>query len=80
MKISILAFGIAKDIFGTSQMEMDLPSSMNAGEFKILLLKKYPKFEKLNSFQLAINANYASDSDMLTPDDEIVVIPPVSGG
>ena len=51
----------------------------------VLILKKavlnaYPQFEKLNSLAIAVNNEYADDDLIITPQDEVVLIPPVSGG
>lgn len=80
MEIRLLAFGIAKDILGGSQTTLSLPQSATVAELKSVLCQRYPDFTKLVSFSIAVNTSYATDDQPLRPEDEVVIIPPVSGG
>ncbi len=80
MKINILAFGIAKDIIEGQKVELSMEAQASVGELKTLLCEKYPAFEKLRSFSIAVNEEYRLDDFQLTESDEVVIIPPVSGG
>jgi len=80
MTVEILAFGIAKDIFGASVIRIDLPDTALAGDLKTALEEKYPRLKQLASYLLAVNNEYAADDLPLNQHDEIAVIPPVSGG
>ena len=80
MIIDILAFGIAKDILGLSETTMSLEKSLSISELKSKLSEKFPEFEKLRSFSLAVNQEYQEDDFMIKENDEIAIIPPVSGG
>ncbi len=79
--MDVLLFGIAKDIIGKSEFEVpvdDTPKSVQ--ELKEYLIKKFPDFGKLSSFAVAVNSEYAKDDITLNGNDEIAIIPPVSGG
>ena len=80
MQITILAFGIAKDIIGGSSLNVELPSGATVHSLKTLLSQRFPDFQKLVSLSIAVNTEYASDDQALSERDEIVIIPPVSGG
>lgn len=80
MKARILAFGIAKDIFGASVIEADLSDTATAGDLKASLEQQYPRLKQIASYLLAVNNEYANDDLTLNEHDEIAVIPPVSGG
>ena len=80
MEISILAFGIAKDIVGGKQLSFEVKEQSTVGELKVELLRTFPKFEKLQSLAIAVNSEYAQNDQQLQASDEIVLIPPVSGG
>ncbi len=80
MTINVLAFGIAKDIFGTSSIQVQLEDKITAGGLKALLETTYPRLKQLSSFMLAVNNEYAPAGDIIEDTDEIAVIPPVSGG
>jgi molybdopterin converting factor subunit 1 len=80
MKVSVLAFGIAKDIFGSSSVDVELPKQKTTGGLKQILEERYPRLKHLTSYMVAVNNEYASDEGILTERDEIAIIPPVSGG
>ena len=80
MKVRIRAFGIAKDILGASEQTLDIPTSASVLEVKSELSRQYPEFEKLRKFSIAVNESYQEDSFLISEGDELVIIPPVSGG
>ena len=79
MTINILAFGIAKDIFGGSSIVVEL-GGKTVGDLKELLEEKYPRLKQLASFMIAVNNEYGSNDLLIKQGDEIAIIPPVSGG
>ena len=80
MKINILAFGIAKDIINGSTLGLEISDGTTVGELKTQLTSQFPEFEKLRSLAIAVNQEYQEDDFLLSEKDEIVIIPPVSGG
>lgn len=80
--MDLLFFGIAKDIVGKSQMIMDFgeDSPNSVADLKQALKKRYPEFSKLTSLAIAVNSEYAEDDVQLKSNDEVAIIPPVSGG
>lgn len=80
MKLKILCFGITRDIIGQFEYELELTDGASVADLKVILNDKFPSFKKLTSLRIALNTEYAQDTDILKPNDEIVLIPPVSGG
>jgi molybdopterin converting factor subunit 1 len=80
MKYSIKAFGIAREIFGTSLLTVELEGDVTVGLMKTHLVGQYPKLAGLKSLFIAVNQEYATDEVRLRDSDEIALIPPVSGG
>jgi molybdopterin converting factor subunit 1 len=80
MEISILAFGIAKDIFDGSSITVNLNNAATAADLKAILEQQYPKLKQLASYMVAVNNEYANDDLLITSKDEVAIIPPVSGG
>ncbi|SIQ81111.1 MoaD/ThiS family protein [Maribacter ulvicola] len=79
--MNVLFFGITKDIVGSSEISFsDDFKPINVAELKKQLISSYPEFLKLNSLAVAVNSEYADDSVPLNGNDEIAIIPPVSGG
>ena len=80
ISITIVGFGIAKDILGQRQLEWSLGADLKLIDLKRELIKAFPKFQDVNGFQLAIGDEYGQDDDII-PDQAIVsILPPVSGG
>jgi molybdopterin converting factor subunit 1 len=80
MKIKLLCFGITRDILGQFEKEIELEPQATVRVLKDFLHENYPDFSKLKSLRIALNEEYAEDEQVLSPNDEIVLIPPVSGG
>ncbi len=80
--MEVLLFGIAKDIVGESLIQFSesekVPTSVS--ELKQMISETYPEFGKLSSLAVAVNSEYARDDVPLDRNDEIAIIPPVSGG
>ena len=80
MNLELLAFGIAKNIISGTSIKFNIEEGATVGDLKKKLFQQYPAFEKLRSLSIAVNAEYRSDDFTLSTGDEIVLIPPVSGG
>ncbi|WP_299990862.1 MoaD/ThiS family protein [uncultured Pontibacter sp.] len=80
MKVNVLAFGIAKDIFRASSTEVGLTEEATVEALRTALETQYPRLKQLASFMIAVNDEYAAAGQVLTPEDEVAIIPPVSGG
>ena len=80
MKITILSFGIAKDITGQRFLEWELPEAVSVAELRKSLVQRFPRLGELAAVRLAVNNEYASEEMVLGENDEVALIPPVSGG
>ena len=81
--MTILLFGIAKDIVGVSSLKLPVSNTMDlktVGQLKAHLHKSYPGLAKLSSLAIAVNSSYAEEDELINSYDEIALIPPVSGG
>lgn len=84
--MTILLFGITKDIVGSSTLSVPTSSITNrtipktVSELKKYLGDTYPELNKLSSLAVAVNNAYAEDDQLINAFDEIALIPPVSGG
>ncbi len=80
MKINLIAYGIAKDILQSKQLEFELRPGDTISALKQNLFQHYPEFSKLKSLAFAVGEDYQEDTYGLHENDEVVIIPPVSGG
>ena len=80
MKIKVLAFGIAKDIFGCASLEVDMEDGATVQALKKQLEQQYSRLLLLSSYMVAVNNEYAGKETPINANDEVAIIPPVSGG
>ncbi len=80
MKIKLTAFGIAKEILQSKQMDFELNSGDTISALRLTLIQRFPAFSKLKSLAFAVGINYQEDTFNLNEGDEVIIIPPVSGG
>ena len=80
MNLRILCFGITREIIGQFEYPTTLETGATVADLKQQLVSQFPDFQALRSLQVAINSEYANDNNTLKENDEIVLIPPVSGG
>ena len=80
MKVSILAFGITKDILGGREVLFELAGEQTVANLLKTLESQYPQLQGLASLKVAVNSEYAEPDWAIRETDEVVLIPPVSGG
>ncbi len=78
--LKIKAFGITRDIVGGRELILEMKGENTVSQLRKILEEKYPDMKKIKSLLIAINNEYADDTTLLKDDDEIALIPPVSGG
>ncbi len=79
--LTILFFGITKDITQNAQIEVPLAGLALLNDLKVFLYEKYPALANLKSLEWAHNEEYVHDFKIsLKAGDCIALIPPVSGG
>jgi molybdopterin converting factor small subunit len=80
MSLKINLYGITRDIVGTAVIELPAPAPATVGELLAEMRRQYPALGQLRSCAVAVNNEYADDSQALHTVDEIALIPPVAGG
>ncbi|HEY8403334.1 MAG TPA: MoaD/ThiS family protein [Flavobacteriales bacterium] len=81
MKIKLIAFGIAKDVFGAST-QLEVNDSMTLAELSAYLKDHYSASNQLPVCRMAVNQEIVEDikTFVLKDGDEVAILPPVSGG
>ncbi len=81
MQVRVLFFGVLKEMIGKPVDLIDLPDGASVRDALALYESRNPHFkESLPSLALAVNQQYAGPDTKLKPNDEIALLPPVSGG
>jgi MoaE-MoaD fusion protein len=81
MRVRVLFFGMLKDMVGKPVDAIDLPNGSSVRDVLAYYEARTPRLkDSLPSLALAVNQQYAGPDAILKPDDEVALLPPVSGG
>ena len=81
MNVRVLFFGPAQTATGVGACCVSLESPATVAQLVERLLENYPALVGFQeSLRYAVNEKFADPSDPLHDNDEVAVIPPVSGG
>lgn len=78
--VSVLLFGITRDLVGQSAVSVPLPQNACVSDLVNQLHDQFPALTGIRSLLIAVNGEYAEADHVLMQHDEIALIPPVSGG
>jgi molybdopterin converting factor subunit 1 len=80
MQLNVLFFGLLRDVFGTSET-ITVPDDTTVADLVSYYRDKAPHLAKLwDSIAVSVNEQYATASQPLADNDEVALLPPVSGG
>lgn len=81
MKIRVLFFGLARDVAGLAEEQIDLQNGPVVGDLRRQYEARFPRFAEMSgSMLVAVNEEFRERSWPLHEGDEVAFIPPVSGG
>jgi molybdopterin converting factor small subunit len=79
MKIHL--FHTLTQAVGAGEIELTLNAPVSSEELWDLLILSHPMLKSFRPYtRMACNHHYVIESELIHPDDEIALIPPVSGG
>ena len=81
MRVRVLFFGMLKEVAGKSSEEIELPETASMANVIAHYESALPRFRSLvPSLAFAVNQRYATTDTKVNAEDEIALLPPVSGG
>lgn len=81
MRVEVLFFGLLKELVGRASESLELREGSTVADVLSHYESQIPKIrELLPSVALSVNQQYAGPGAVLGPDDEVALLPPVSGG
>lgn len=81
MRIQVLFFGLLKDAAGRPSEWLELPDGSTLADLIQHYELRIPKLQELlPSLALSVNQHYAGPGTVLGHNDEVALLPPVSGG
>jgi len=81
MQVTIRLFARLRDIGGAPELARDVPAGTTVEALWQLLAGEFPPMAPYrSSISVAVNAEYSRFTQVLAAGDEVVFLPPVSGG
>jgi molybdopterin synthase catalytic subunit len=81
MEVRVLFFGVLRELAGSSADRLTVSDRALLGDVLAHYEKQIPQLKDLlPSIAMSVNREYAGPEARLHPDDEIALLPPVSGG
>ncbi len=81
LKVKVKFFALYRELVGLRETQVDLPSGSTALDLWRLFTADHPQLApNLPHTRFAVNGRYTGPEALLKEGDEVVFIPPVSGG
>ena len=81
MRLTILYFGIMRERLGIGEETVEVDAGATVETLMSRLSDLHPDLAAgVDSVRVAVNRDYVDSSRVLSDNDEVAVIPPVSGG
>ena len=81
MRVRVRLFASLRDLVGRPEVTLDLPDGATAADAWGRLVAEHPGVaERRGGLSVAVNRKYAAFGAPLAEADEVVFVPPVSGG
>ena len=81
MRVRVRLFASLREVVGKSDLELELPDEATLEDAWTSLASSYPSIAaKRRALAVAVNRRYVAFTEALAQGDEIVFVPPVSGG
>ena len=81
MRVRVRLFAGLKELAGGPEVVVDLEEGATVGDLEDQLGREYPRLKPLlASLAFAVDEEYRARDHALRDDDEVALIPPISGG
>lgn len=77
--MKILYFAHLKEVLNCKEEQISLTNDYTVVDFKQYLIEKHTELGE-ETFQIALNEEFVQDDSIVTDNDTVALIPPVSGG
>ncbi|MDX2214844.1 MAG: MoaD/ThiS family protein [Oculatellaceae cyanobacterium bins.114] len=81
IQITVKLFAAYQDAYGVSDLVLHLPSGSTVATVRDRLIAEHPELQQWRDLtRFGVNLQFVEPDTVLKNDDEVVLIPPVSGG
>ncbi|MGF1478820.1 MAG: MoaD/ThiS family protein [Cyanophyceae cyanobacterium] len=79
--VRVKLFAAYQEAYGVAELHLTFPPQTNAGSVLDYVMAEHPELEQWREVtRLGVNLEFASPNRLLKNGDEVVLVPPVSGG
>lgn len=79
--ITIKLFAAYQEAYGVPELVLELPAGATVAEVRDRLIQEHPELERWRDLtRFGVNLQFVEPDTVLQSGDEVVLIPPVSGG
>ncbi len=81
MRVRVKCFAWAKEVTGEDEIDLEVPDSATVNDLRESLSARFPVFSgRMESIAVSVNHEFAGEGTPVEADDELALIPPISGG
>ncbi|HZT09274.1 MAG TPA: molybdenum cofactor biosynthesis protein MoaE [Chloroflexota bacterium] len=78
--LSVRLFASIREVVGANTLQIELPENATVDMLTRAIQARYPQLRELPGARVSVNFEYVDANHPIRPNDELAVIPPVSGG
>ena len=80
MRIRVRYFASIRDWARLKEETLEVPDGCTAEQLKRIVVSKHKKLEIEDTLLVAVDGAFVARGHVLTPQEEVALVPPVSGG
>ena len=81
IRLHVLYFGIVRERLGRREEALEVADGTRVGDLLAQIEQRHQQFGvAVASVRVAVNSEYVDSGRVLSDNDEVAIIPPVSGG
>ena len=81
IKVKVKLFAVYQEVFGTPELDLSFPAATSVKNVLLFLTEQKPQLAKWQEVtRFGVNLQFVPADTVLQDGDEVVLIPPVSGG
>lgn len=81
LSVRVRLFASSRELIGKDEITVRLKAQTTVGDLRKTILEEYPALSSMKiPFMIVVNHGVADDSTVISHQDEVAILPPVSGG
>lgn len=81
INVTVKLFAAYQEAYGVPELSLEFPTGATVAEVRDRLIQEHPELERWRDLtRFGVNLQFVEPDTVLQEGDEVVLIPPVSGG